>query len=245
MFQPSLFEAKPATKGSSKQNASKGMRKRSRIAAGSGMHSELADNARLVGPMGIPQMMECPAPDIPSRLVPFDRAAAELRNGRSHGYVHFFIKDSLFSGIVDNLASAIPILSSFDGILTPDFSLERPSVNCLNACSVFYSRAVGFQCQRHNIPVIPTVRWSDEASFSYCFDGLVHGGIVAVGTYGVCKSHKQQDFFLTGLTKMIETVSPSTVLVYGARPGRIFEGLQDRTKFVYYPDWTTEHRAKG
>ena len=209
------------------------------------MHSGLADNARLVGPMGIPQMMECPAPDIPSRLVPFDRAAAELRNGRSHGYVHFFIKDSLFNGIVDNLASAIPILSSFDGILTPDFSLERPSVNCLNACSVFYSRAVGFQCQRHNIPVIPTVRWSDEASFSYCFDGLVHGGIVAVGTYGVCKSHKQQDFFLTGLTKMIETVSPSTVLVYGARPGRIFAGLQDRTKFVYYPDWTTEHRAKG
>jgi len=38
---------------------------------------------------------------------------------------------------------------------------------------------------------------------------------------------------------MLDELEPEVVLVYGPMPDKIFHGLEDRTRFVPYPDWIT------
>ena len=44
---------------------------------------------------------------------------------------------------------------------------------------------------------------------------------------------------------MLDELEPKVVLVYGAMPRQIFEGLENRTRFVNYPDWITYKKAGG
>lgn len=43
---------------------------------------------------------------------------------------------------------------------------------------------------------------------------------------------------------MLDELEPKIVLVYGAMPDTIFHGLETRTEFVQYLDWTTRMKQK-
>ena len=47
------------------------------------------------------------------------------------------------------------------------------------------------------------------------------------------------------LSAMLDELEPVVVLVYGAMPRQVFEGLDSRTRFVNYPDWITYKKAGG
>ncbi len=44
---------------------------------------------------------------------------------------------------------------------------------------------------------------------------------------------------------MLDELKPEVVLVYGAMPKYIFEGLENRTHFVNYPDWISYKHSGG
>lgn len=100
--------------------------------------------------------------------------------------------------------------------------------------------------------VIPNVRWGDERTYTtevlpekIAFLGVPKHSIVSVGTYGCVKSKEAKYYFREGLIAMLETLEPEVVLVYGAMPKQIFEGLENRTQFVNYPDWISFKRSGG
>ena len=66
--------------------------------------------------------------------------------------------------------------------------------------NVFRNRWVGAYWQSKGITVIPTVSWSDTASYEFCFDGIENGSIVAVGMIG-CKRNKTA--FMRGFDAMV------------------------------------------
>lgn len=102
--------------------------------------------------------------------------------------------------------------------------------------NTYFNRAVGVYLQQHGIPVIPTVRWSDEDSFRYCFNGLPKHSILAVSTHGCIKSNEQKRIFRVGLLKMIELLEPTDVIVHGYMPESVFGGLEKLTRFHNYPN---------
>lgn len=90
--------------------------------------------------------------------------------------------------------------------------------------------------QYNGISVIPTICWSDQSSFEWCFDGEPVGGTVAVSSIGTQKSRQTKKAFLDGYNTMLGRLNPETIIFYGKVPseckGNIIEikSFQEKIK---------------
>lgn len=66
-----------------------------------------------------------------------------------------------------------------------------------------------------------------------------------IRTHGQIRTAESKRYFREGLIAMLDELEPKVVLVYGAMPDIIFHGLETRTEFVQYPDWTTRMKQKN
>ena len=70
----------------------------------------------------------------------------------------------------------------------------------------------------HGINVVPTISWSDEASFDWCFDGEPEGGLVAVSSVGTQMNANARKLFMAGYNEMMKRLKPSGIIFYGFVP---------------------------
>ena len=126
--------------------------------------------------------------------------------------VHFFIDDYRIEGLYYNYDKSLTRLSQYKFLLTPDYSLYADMPKAVQLFNVFRNRWVGAYWQSKGITVIPTVSWSDSASYEFCFDGIENGSIVAVGMIG-CKRNKTA--FMRGFDAMVKRLNPSAVICLG------------------------------
>lgn len=126
--------------------------------------------------------------------------------------VHFFVDDYRFNSIYCHPEKSLHKYSQYAFLLTPDFSTYADMNLWRQMESVAKNRWCGAYWQNHGIKVIPTVSWSTPRSFDFCFDGIEHGSIVAVGMIG-CKSNRLG--FMHGYDAMLSTIEPSTILCFG------------------------------
>lgn len=75
--------------------------------------------------------------------------------------------------------------------------------------------------------MIPNVRWGDERSYAFCFDGVQTGKPVAVGTHGCIRHREDRRYFRQGLEVMLSRLHPSAVLVYGQAPESLFQPCRE------------------
>lgn len=207
-----------------------------------GFQSYLTENANFVGKPKMPEIIKMNNESIPKALIPFSQIKTS-KNKR--GYLHFFIHDKLFENFIANVKDYLPLLSQFDGVITPDCSLAIGQLDYLQMTNTYFNRAIGVYLQQHGIPVIPTVRWSDESSFAYCFNGLPSHSILAISTHGCIKSNSQKEMFRKGLIAMINALIPTDVIVYGYMPKSVFQGLEKKTIFHRYPNHFEINCNKG
>ena len=99
--------------------------------------------------------------------------------------------------------------------------------------------------QKHGIPVIPNIRWSDESSFDYCFLGVPKGMMVSVSTHGCITSREERRMFKTGVSAMLETIQPEIVLVHGYMPDDIFGEYAKQVEFHRYASQFERTHSKG
>ncbi|MDR2718845.1 MAG: DUF4417 domain-containing protein, partial [Treponema sp.] len=78
------------------------------------------------------------------------------------------------------------------------------------------------------IDVIPSAGWSDERSYSFCFEGLPKGGTIAISTNGCISSKISIYYFIKGFNKMLEVLKPTTILNYGRPIKQAFDGCKTR-----------------
>ena len=77
---------------------------------------------------------------------------------------------------------------------------------------------LGAYWQRLGMTVIPSICWSDESSFAWCFDGEPVGGTVAVSSVGAQKSPAARKLFLCGYREMLRRLKPEKILFFGDVP---------------------------
>lgn len=82
----------------------------------------------------------------------------------------------------------------------------------LQMYNIFKNRWCGAYFQSLGIKVIPTISWSDERSFEFCFEGVEKGSTVSISTHG---NHKCKEEFMLGYEKMLEILEPSAIICYG------------------------------
>lgn len=134
-----------------------------------------------------------------------------------HG-VHFFIDDYQFNRVWAQPDTYLNLLGRFQAVMTPDFSTFTDFPMAVQIYNHYRKHWLGRYWQEHGVTVIPTISWSDRASFAWCFDGEPIGSTVAVSTVGTQANETSRRLFLEGYQEMLARLVPSQVLIYGAIP---------------------------
>ena len=188
-------------------------------------------NLRMIFPgdhgLGIPILASYDG--VPAALINYN-ARNRLTSPEPGDCVHFFLDDYRFETMWTQPERALSRVARVGMSLTPDFSLYPEMPRIVQMWNIYRSRWCGAWMQAHGVRVIPTVGWSDQASWDFAFTGL-SGGTVAVSTVGIMRaSRAEQMRFIAGYEAMVDHVAPARVIIYGKR----FPDLVDSVEQVYY-----------
>lgn len=162
---------------------------------------------------GMPHLMWQDTP-FPASLVGFNHVLTASKVAPGAG-VHFFIDDYQFERVWDKPESYVNMLSKYDFVLSPDFSLYTDMPLPMQRWNVYRSRALGKFWAKQGMTVIPTVSWSDEDSYSFAFAGLDEYSTVAVSTVGVRNNARALELWKQGMSELLNRIKPQRLLVYG------------------------------
>lgn len=168
-----------------------------------------------VGPYDIPKLAPVSMDAMPA-FIRFNYAK-RCKRPDAHG-VHFFLDDYQFARLWNCPDGYLELLSRFRCVTTPDFSTYTDFPQAIQIYNHYRKHWLGAYWQAHGMTVIPTISWSDEASFEWCFDGEPVGGVVAVSSVGTQKNATARDLFTAGYLEMMRRLQPETVLFYGNVP---------------------------
>ena len=183
-----------------------------------------------VGAYGIPQLR--PVQQMADNWIGFNYAKG-CDEPEIHG-IHFFVDDYQFLRLWTNPDAYLNMLSRFQAVCTPDFSTYTDFPLAVQIFNHYSKHWCGAYWQSHGITVIPTISWSDEESFSWCFDGEPEGGIVAVSSVGTQLDPKCRRLFELGFDEMVRRLDPSQIIMYGDIPEVCMEygiGIETVTAF--------------
>ena len=129
--------------------------------------------------------------------------------------VHFFLDDYQFDRVWNNADMYLGVLGRFKAVLTPDFSLYMDFPKIIQLYNNYRRQWCGAYWQEFGINVIPTVRWSDEASYDWCFEGIPHHSLVCISTVGGFREKAIEEKWMKGYHKALEVLEPSHILFFG------------------------------
>ena len=171
-----------------------------------------------VGKYEVPRILPMEIEE-PVEMIGFN-FAAKHRHPEKVG-VHFFLKDYQFSRLWTSPDIYTDMLRKFRFVCTPDFSMFTDFPLALQINSHYRKHWLGAYWQSKGITVIPTICWSDERSFDWCFDGEPENSTVAVSSVGTQMERRAKSLFLLGYEQMISRLQPKMVLFHGRIPGEI------------------------
>lgn len=128
--------------------------------------------------------------------------------------VHFFLEDYRFEPVWSTPRKGASYMRGVGAALSPDFSLYRDWPLSLQVFNVYRNRWCGAYWHTLGVRVIPTVSWSDEDSYAFCFLGVEEGSAVAISSVGVdLGDAEERRLFTSGCREMVESIRPEAVLL--------------------------------
>ena len=192
----------------------------------------------------------CPttASALPDNLISYTKAREMYNRHVKLGYknffvnafVHFYQHDYKFDGsrcgIWVAYEKARELLSHFAGIITPDFSTYNDFPFPIKIFNTYRMRAFGYWYSTFGGSVINNVRWGEEDTFSWCFDGIPKNSIVAIGTVGSGLRHvENRKLFEVGFFKLLEVLTPKIIIIYGSDNYSFFNNIRQRIRILQIP----------
>ena len=132
--------------------------------------------------------------------------------------MHCFVDDYQFIRYWNNPDKYLPVLSKFSAVCSPDFSTYTDMPLAMQIYNHYRKHWLAAYWQLNGITVYPTISWSDESSYEWCFDGEPVGGVVAVSSVGTQKNKESKRLFLLGYEEMMKRLDPAWVIFYGIVP---------------------------
>ena len=164
---------------------------------------------------------------IPNKVITFSKAMSRYWKDFDC-WVIFYEHDKNFERLWNNPKAYLTKLKKFNGVISPDFSLYRNMPLVMQQWNTYRSRAIAVWLQNNGIEVIPNVRFNDERTYEFCFDGIEKNKTVAVGTHGCLKTKEDRLYFQIGLAVLVDKLSPKNIIVYGRAPDKIFGIYRDK-----------------
>ena len=167
-----------------------------------------------IGPFDIPPLK--PVHIAPIEMVGFNFAPKHPEPNKVG--VHFFLSDYQFQRVWTSPEVYIRMLARFQCVCTPDFSMYTDYPLAVQIYNHYRKHWLGRWWQENGMTVIPTISWSDEKSFDWCFDGDPVGGAVAVSSVGTQMDQNSRRLFLAGYSEMLRRLEPEIILFHGDIP---------------------------
>ena len=155
----------------------------------------------------------------PNQAIPFEKA---YKAQNCEQWIHFYTHDHQFERVWNKPERYLSMFQRFTGVITPDFSLYREMPLAMQIWNTYRNRAIAFWLQREGISIVPNVRWGDERTYEFAFEGLSSGGTVAVSAHGTLRNKIDRGYFKAGLARMVERLQPQTIITYSQTPNDIF-----------------------
>ena len=187
-------------------------------------HAFLVENADFDGYIELPVIKT--SDKLPKKVVTFSKAMTKSWTDFDC-WVVFYEHDKEFERLWNNPKQYLDKLKKFKGVISPDFSLYRNMPLVMQMWNTYRGRALAVWLQNNDVEIIPNVRFGDERTFSFCFDGIEENKTVAVGTHGCIKRKEDKIFFRVSLARMVQRLSPKIIIVYGSAPDNIFKPYRD------------------
>lgn len=167
------------------------------------------------GAFGIPVISSTELPAV-DQWMPFNYLPGS--GADDHEGVSMYVDDYQINRLWNQPTRYVDMLSKAGLVLTPDYSLYTDVPVTLNLYNHYRKHWLGAYWQRHGVKVVPTICWSDENSFDYCFDGEPVSAVVSVSSVGTQRRADTKAAFLRGYDAMLERLQPQTVLFFGNIP---------------------------
>lgn len=188
----------------------------------------------------------CPttATEVPSEIITWEEAKALYKKNivKKHAefkydaFVSFYLDDYKFDGprgIWHDCMQALKILRHFAGVITPDFSTYQDFPEPIKRYATYRMRLFGYWLGQNGIAVINNVRWGTEETWRYCWDGIPHNSIIAIGTVASgLRRLENRPVFDAGISEMVRVLHPTTIIVYGSANYVIFEKLKQQGIYI-------------
>ncbi len=169
---------------------------------------------------------------LPTTLLPFNEARADYyRQTRLASCPHFYIDDSHFICLLNDLPKYTILLSGFPLVIGPDLSLKMDMPQAMKMHNAYLNKIITRYFQLHNVATIPNIVWADPKGYDYCFSGFPENSIVAVNSMGIKGNRSSVYFWQKGYEEMIHRLHPSHILRYGDK----ING-EDESISTYYPN---------
>lgn len=168
-----------------------------------------------IGQFSIPQITpvyECPS----GTFIPVNFASSE--KDPDDKIIHCFTDDYQFSRFWNIPDRYIPMLSRFRAVCAPDFSTYTDMPVAMQIYNHYRKHWIAAYWQMQGITVYPTISWSDESSYAWCFDGEPRGRVVSVSSVGTQNSVESKRLFMRGYEAMMKALDPAWVIFYGNVP---------------------------
>lgn len=175
---------------------------------------------------------------IPTDLVGFNYA--KTREDKKCG-IHFYLDDYQFERIWNSPDDYVEVISEYECMLSPDFSLYLDMPMPMKIWNIYRSRQIGQYYQSMGIKVIPTLSWAEPETFEFAFKGIPKGSIVSISTIGVKKDLDAFQIWKNGMDAMIKEIEPKTILVYGGKVEYDYGDIE----VIYYENKVTERMVKN
>ncbi len=135
----------------------------------------------------------------------------DYKNINSNSLVSMFVDDYILERYWNNPLKYIEYFKTAKYVMSPDYSLLIGMPKPMMEWNIYRNRLVGYVWQTAGINIIPTISWSDESSFDFCFEGVSVGSAVSISNIG-CRNESQKYYFDIGFEKMKDVINPSTIL---------------------------------
>lgn len=136
----------------------------------------------------------------------------DYRSVTNNSLISMFVDDYILERFWNNPLKYVNYYKNAAYVMSPDFSLLLGMPEPVQRWNVYRSRLVGYVWQKAGLSVIPTVSWTDNNSFEYCFEGIERGSNVAVSNIG-CRNDEQKAYFDAGLQELKSVIEPNTIIM--------------------------------
>lgn len=182
----------------------------------------------------------------PTNAVPSDLQSFRYINHATENsnWIHFFGFDEYLEDVWENPEIWAKQLKRFSGVISPDLSVCRDMPFPQQLYNTYRNRVLAHFFAQQGIPIIPNIRWADERSLEFVFEGIDRNSTVCVSTSGMLAHTSDRECFRRGFDAMVKTMTPSTILVYGSMPSDIFSKYQNSGIYFAQYDIDTQKAHK-